>query len=299
MTNDQRASIENGIWLCQTHSRLIDVNPAAYPTALLHQMKAEHEDAIKLEMEKMKSAPQCTDFIAVGPNIVFVGELVAVEENVWTFVLDNFVIGELGQLTRYIDQFGDLDSYDKFVLVNDLGDGRELSSPPAWSKSDRGILIKVGVMRSTPRIDAHRLPMDLALNDEHDLFILNGQLARVRGLDALPQKIKTCLSTIRGEVFYAPTYGTRIREYSTDFLGSPWLPKLIKLETIRMASIPYSDRMSLNPSSTPLKAVRKVISVDQISAEGDDGWFAFRFHLDVEGIGAWVREIKLYISRDI
>lgn len=299
MTNDQRASIENGIWLCQTHSRLIDVNPAAYPTALLHQMKAEHEDAIKLEMEKMKSAPQCTDFIAIGPNIVFVGELVAVEENVWTFVLDNFVIGELGQLIRYIDQFGDLDSYDKFVLVNDLGDGRELSSPPAWSKSDRGILIKVGVMRSTPRIDAHRLPMDLALNDEHDLFILNGQLARVRGVDALPQKIKTCLSTIRGEVFYAPTYGTRIREYSTDFLGSPWLPKLIKLETIRMASIPYADQMGLNASSTPLKAVRKVISVDQISAEGDDGWFAFRFHLDVEGIGAWVREIKLFIPRDI
>lgn len=299
MTQEQRSSIENGIWLCQTHSRLIDVNPAAYPTSILHQMKAEHEHAIKLEMEKMKSAPQCSDFIALGANIVFVGELVAAEENTWSFLLDHFVIGDLWQLVDYIDGFGDLDAYDKFVLVNNLGDGRELSCPPAWSKSEKGTLIKVGVLASFPRIDARRLPMDLALSDDHDLFISNGQLARVSGVDALPQRIKTCLSTIRGEVFYAPTYGTRIREYSTEFLGSPWLPKLIKLETIRMASIPYSEQKGTNASSTPLKAVRRVISVEQISPKGDDGWFAFRFHLDVEGIGSWIKEIKLFISRDL
>lgn len=299
MTQEQRASIENGIWLCQTHSRLIDVNPASYPTSLLHQMKAEHENALKLEMEIMKSAPQRADFIAIGPNIVFIGELVAVEEKTWTFLLDHFVIGDLWQLIEYIDKFCDLDAYDKFVLVNDLGDGRELSCPPAWSKSEKGTLVKVSVMGSFPRIDANRLPMDLALSDEHDLFILNGQLARVSGVDSLPQKIKTCLSTIRGEIFYAPTYGTRIREYSTEFLGSPWLPKLIKLETIRMASIPYSEQLGINAPSTPLKAVRKVISVDQISPEGDDGWFAFRFHLDVEGIGAWFRDIKLFVSRNL
>lgn len=136
MTQKQRASIENGIWLCQTHSRLIDVNPASYPTSLLHQMKTEHDDAIKLEMERMKSAPQRTDSIAIGPSIVFVGELVAVEEKTWTFLLDHFVIGDLWQLIEYIDRFGDLDAYDKFVLVNDLGDGRELSCPPVWSKSE-------------------------------------------------------------------------------------------------------------------------------------------------------------------
>ncbi|WP_201219485.1 hypothetical protein [Pseudomonas sp. S32] len=298
MTQEQRSSIENGIWLCQTHSRLIDVNSTAYPTSLLHKMKAEHEQAIKLEMEEMKSAPQCADFIAIGPDIVFVGELVAVEESTWSFLLDHFVIGELGQLVDYIDGFGGLGACDKFVLVNDLGDGRELSCPPAWSKSEKGTMIKVDVLRSFPRIDAHRLPMDLALSDEHDLFIANGQLARVRGVDSLPQKIKTCLSTVRGEIFYAPTYGTRIREYSTEFFGSPWLPKLIKLETIRMASIPYSEK-GANAPSTPLKAVRKVMSVDQVSPEGDDGWFTFRFYLDVEGIGPWIREIKLFISRDL
>ncbi|MGY2176708.1 hypothetical protein [Pseudomonas azotoformans] len=292
---EDRAAIDNGIWLCQSHSRLIDVNPIAYSVSTLRQMKADHEAAIKAEMESMKSAPRHTDFIALGPNVVFLGELVGVEEDTWSFSVGHFVIGDLSDLISYIDQYAAMDPYDQFVLVNSLGDGRELSRAPAWTKSDNELVIKVGVRVSFPRIDAHRLPMSLALNDEHDLFVTNGQFARVSGLDALPQNIKTCMSTIRGEVFYAPTYGTRMREYSNEFLGSPWLPKLIKLECIRMASIPYVDRSGLSASSTPLKAVRRVLNVDQISTEGDGDWFAFNFHLEVEGIGPWTAEIKLFI----
>lgn len=299
MTTEQRVSINNGIWMCQTHSRLIDVNEAAYPTPLLHAMKTEHEERIKLEMISMRPGSKPCDFIALGPAIVFVGDLVAVEQQAWSFRVEHFVIGDLGELISYIEGFDTIDPYDKFVLVNELGDGRELSIAPSWSKSKSGFVIKMSVMASSPKIDVNRLPMDLALDDNHDLYFVNGQMATVRGLDALPQKIKTCLSTSRGESWFAPSYGTRIREYSTEFFGSPWLPRLVKLEAIRMAAIPYSDSVGVTDPATPLKCVKKVLAVDQIDVKGNDGWYNFRFHLDIQGLGEWTREIPVFISRDL
>jgi len=43
MTNDQRAAISNGIWLCKECARRIDVDEAKYPVALLTKWKALHE----------------------------------------------------------------------------------------------------------------------------------------------------------------------------------------------------------------------------------------------------------------
>lgn len=42
-TPEERRSIENAIWLCQTHSREIDVDPGAYPVEVLHQWRAQRE----------------------------------------------------------------------------------------------------------------------------------------------------------------------------------------------------------------------------------------------------------------
>lgn len=299
MTPAQRMHISNGIWMCKIHARLIDVDASAYPVAKLHAMKVEHEARIKLEMTGLRPGPKVCDFIAIGPSVVFVGELVAIEQKTWSFRVEHFVIGDLTDLITYIEQFDNTDSYDKFVLVNELGDGRELSSAPSWSKSGDNCLISVPITASTPKIDVNRLPMDLALSDDHDLFLMNGEIARVAGLDALPQKIKTCLSMSQGESWFAPTFGTRIREYTIDFFGSPWLPRLIKLEAIRMAAIPYSDNLGINPPVPPLRCVRRVIAIDQIDSRGQDGWFKFRFQLNIEGLGEWVSEIPIFISRDL
>lgn len=166
-------------------------------------------------------------------------------------------------------------------------------------------MVKVGiwinnqthVITSQSRISADRLPADIALNDDHDIFVSNGQLATVKGLEALPQLIKTCLSMIRGESPFWPKYGSRIQEYRAEFFDSPWLPRLIKLETIRMAAIPYSVDIGLSNPITPLKCVRKVLSVDQIDRGDGKGWMKFRFRLDVEGIGEWIQEIPIFVSQ--
>ncbi|WP_177325202.1 hypothetical protein [Pseudomonas umsongensis] len=299
MTPAQRKHISNGIWMCKIHARLVDVDASAYPVTKLHNMKIEHEARIKLEMTGLRPGPKVFDFIAIGPSVVFVGELVAIEQKIWSFRVEHFVIGDLTELITYIEQFDAIDSYDKFVLVNELGDGRELSNAPSWAKSGDNCLISVPITASVPKIDVNRLPMDLALGDDHDLLFVNGGIARVSGLDALPQKIKTCLSMSQGESWFAPSFGTRIREYTVDFFGSPWLPRLIKLEVIRMAAIPYSDSLGISPPVPPLRCVRIVKAIDQIDSKGQDGWFKFRFQLDIEGLGEWTSEIPIFISRDL
>lgn len=298
MTPEQRSSIMNGIWLCQSHSRLIDVNPDAFPVHRLHEIKLAHEAAQVARLAGASDPLHDSDFIALGPDLVFTGELIGIESSIWSFRLDHFVIGELGDLIRFGEDFTNLDPYDRFVLVNALGDGRELASAPRWSKQQQQLSLAVAVIESFPRTDAHNLPMDIAVNDDNDIFIANGDLATVRGLDALPQKIKHCLSTSRGEVFLQPSLGTRIREYSQVFFGSPWLPRLIKLETIRMACIPHVDHAPSKPT-TPLMAVRKVEAVEMLSTHSTDGFFPFRFQMDIQGVGTWSREITIYISRDL
>lgn len=299
MTPEQRSHISNGIWMCKNHARLIDVDASSYTVAALHIMKSEHEARIKLEMTGMSPGPKVFDFIAVGPSVVFVGDLVTIEQKTWSFRVEHFVIGDLSDLINYIEQFDITDPYDRFVLVNELGDGREVSSAPSWSKSGDNCIITVPINTSTPKIDVNRLPMNLALGDDHDLTFVNGGIATVSGLDALPQKIKMCLSMSKGESWFAPNFGTRIREYTIDFFGSAWLPRLIKLEAIRMASIPYKDTLDTSPPAPPLRCVKKIIAVDQIDSKGRDGWFNFRFQLDIEGLGEWVSEIPIFISRDL
>lgn len=45
MTPEERKSIENCIWLCQTHARLIDTDVITYPTEKLRKMKFDAESA--------------------------------------------------------------------------------------------------------------------------------------------------------------------------------------------------------------------------------------------------------------
>lgn len=51
LTNEQRQSIENGIWLCQTHGKLVDNDELRYPVEMLQKWKALSEEAALLAIE--------------------------------------------------------------------------------------------------------------------------------------------------------------------------------------------------------------------------------------------------------
>jgi hypothetical protein len=48
MTPIQRSSIENAIWLCQTHAKLIDDDCVEWTSERLHYIKRDHEQSVRL-----------------------------------------------------------------------------------------------------------------------------------------------------------------------------------------------------------------------------------------------------------
>ncbi|RYE25158.1 MAG: hypothetical protein EOP45_05085 [Sphingobacteriaceae bacterium] len=55
LTTADRMSIENGIWLCNTHGDLIDGDDVTYTTAYLKFLKNNHEENIKLKQSGIKT----------------------------------------------------------------------------------------------------------------------------------------------------------------------------------------------------------------------------------------------------
>ena len=58
MTPEERKSPENGIWLCQSCSKLIDTDTSRYPKELLQSWKQLAEQTAILEVETASPAPQ-------------------------------------------------------------------------------------------------------------------------------------------------------------------------------------------------------------------------------------------------
>lgn len=296
MTPEQRRHIDNGIWLCANHGLEIDRDAVRYTAEVLRQMKADHERQVSAQLSGSSQLKAIGDFLAIGTGIVVSGELVGTDGLRWTLRLDHFLIGDLAKLIEFSEKFEQTHPYDRFVLVNTLGDGRQLAAAPAWRKTNGVYEIICHVQESFPRVSAHKLGMDLALDLNHDLHLDGkGNLAAVSGLDSLPQKLQTCLSTLRGEMFYNPVFGSRLKEYFDDFNGTPWLERLFKLEVIRLACVPYPDSLS-SEQYTPFQSVRRVQSIE-LREQRSGNWLPFRFELDVEGLGLWQTELSIFVPQ--
>ena len=224
MSPKERSHIDNAIWLCANHARLIDRDDVAYAADDLRQMKRAHEAACaeKVRWSEGQSVP-VDDLIALGPGIVAIGEILAFDGSSWDILLRHFVIGDVRTLIGYADGFASARDGDRYVLVNAIGDGRELTAAPAVTRTERGYQVRCSVAPSSPRTAAQQLGSQWAISPKtNDLFVENGQIARVSGLASLPQVVTSCFSMLRGESPFHPDYGTRLAEYYDAFRGSPW-----------------------------------------------------------------------------
>lgn len=297
MSPQERSDISNGIWLCRNHATEIDGDEVFFTAERLRGYKAQHEERITARRRNL-SASLRSDFIALGPDLVLYGEVVGATEDLWTVRIDDFLIGDLARLTRYIDSFGTSDQYDRYVVVNTLGDGRKLSKAPSWTRAAGGFQLSCPILGRFARKRAQDLEREFALNDAHDICASGENWTVVSGLGALAQRIKSTLSLIRGESPMSPTAGTRIVEHFTVFNDSSLLADLVKLETIRAACIPYVDTILHKPPTTLLGCVQSVRSVEQLSSEPVARWLRFRFVLEVEGVdGLWEQDISVLVQR--
>ena len=61
---------------------------------------------------------------------------------------------------------------------------------------------------------------------------------------------------------------------------------------IRQAVIPYANAMT-GRSETPLHSVERVLSVEPLSATGENGRLPVRLAFDVNGVGRWEQELSI------
>jgi hypothetical protein len=292
MTNEERKDIANAIWLCATHADLIDRDDVTYAADALRAMKNEHEENIRvIQRNGILAGVSMPDLIAIGPNIVFTGELLGIDNEEWNFHLHHFVDGDVHNLIEFIERCEKSAAIDRYVLVNILGDGRALKGTPSMTKvKTGGYIVRCPVLPSADRIRAADLPETFALSDDHDLTARNGTIARVSGLEALPQQVKTCLSHQKGENPFHRDFGTRFAEYYRLLSGSPWFGRLLKLEVIRQAAIPYHDTM-MNRQYTPLQCVERVFGIEILANAPTKDWLPIRVDLDVKGVGQWKQDL--------
>jgi phage baseplate assembly protein W len=302
MSQDERSHINNAIWLCVTHARLIDRDAVTFSIERLREIKLNHEAACKAELQRASSGiVKLKDLIAIGPGVVATGEVLEVAATEWTVSIANFVDGDFNALIGFIDRFHDLPEQDRYILVNEVGDGRSLSRPPVASKGETGLVVRCPVAPAAHRIAAQDLGGQMAIHPETEDIYYNkkkGQIARVSGLESLPQNVQQCLSLQRGEWFFSPDYGVRFAEYLQSFMDSPWLGHLLMLDVIRQASIPYHHR-SLNQTRTPLQCIERVVSVEALVDRPVAGRLPIRCVFDVKGVGRWECRVRVYVPKDL
>jgi hypothetical protein len=295
LSPEQRSSIDNGIWCCSTHADLIDRDVLKYTIAGLHRMKAEHEALIDSQVRDRTGAFRVADLVSIGPAIMFYGSLAGISEGEWQFHVDFFVEGDFPGLIRFIDDFANKSAANRYVLVSSIGDGRMLANAPSVTRLPEGYVICCPIESRFPRIRAQDLPSEWAISAEtDDLYVKDRQIARVKGLEALPQRIRSSLSMRQGESPMHPEYGTRLAEYYAAFTGTVWFDHLLKLEVIRQAAIPYTDPHS-GRQYTPLHSVDMVRDVSVLPEPPRGPRLLVQLNLDVHGLGQWKGDLWVHI----
>ncbi|MGF6313380.1 hypothetical protein ABIB82_007535 [Bradyrhizobium sp. i1.8.4] len=125
----------------------------------------------------------------------------------------------------------------------------------------------------------------------------DGGIAEVAGVDALPQTIKRCLSSQRGESPFHQDFGTRFAEYFRLLAGSPWFKQILKLEVIRQAAIPYIDPLD-NPQYAPFMCVERIYGIELLADAASKNWLLIRLDLEVRVLGRWQRELSICVAEE-
>jgi len=296
MTPEERSSIDNAIWLCADHATLIDRDEATFRAEELHAMKREHEAACARAVRTGSSADITTGLLAVGTDVVCTGDLTDIDASSWTLHLRHFLIGDMHRIISLIDGFAGEAPENRYILSNELGDGRVLIAPPRLTKQADGYSLLCSVAQGAQRVDAQKIGSGLAAHPEsEDLYLdKSNSIARVSGVDYLPRRVREVLSMQRGESPFYPTFGMRFFEYFEAYRGSPWLDLLFKLDVVRQASIPFKDELT-GRTHTPLQCVTRVRNVDLLADSPTKNRLPVRVDFDVQGVGPWTRELSIYV----
>lgn len=286
----ERASFDNGIWLCANHAAEVDADDSRFTPDELRRWKRDAEAYADASIGKSLLAAGLAavrGMIAIGPQVLAFGRVLKSGRGLWSVALDEFVLGDVAALRQFADSFAELSAEDCFVCVEADGVGRLLVDAPSIDLT-AGIVLELCIAAPLPidearkKFDANLRGPDLALDLSGDVPDIDPMGREVSGADTIAQTLVVHLSTGKGGHYVGGDAGSRVAEWNAS-LGSRYLASFIVIETIRLATVPHGDDV-VGRAYVPFDFVERVRGVRLLPSTAAD-FLKAAITLDVYGVG--------------
>ncbi|GAA3973862.1 hypothetical protein [Mucilaginibacter dorajii] len=283
MTAEQRKSIENGIWMCKKHARLIDANYGNYSAETLLQWKQSLEIEAYKQLKSVDNIvlSEPTTIVCLNPNLMFEGLWKAANNDSWTFTVKEFIYGDINLLREYGSKINE--PFKKYIIVESQGDGRLINNHFQWEQKANGIEISLQVFPSVIRRDPNNIGSDISTGLDGDIQIEDGDLKIVSGKAFAKQLIERNLSIELGSWLIHPRVGSLFTKYYHKFKSNQsLLNRIVKVEITRLMTIPTGGGVITDqPELNFINRIHEVIVMEAldgivpvfISLEWGDGSF--------------------------
>ncbi len=299
LTPDQRKAIDNGIWMCCDHATLIDKDFTIYSAATLRQWKKIKEEntykLLKNLTNKELSIPNT--LVSIGQSLIFEGVWKSVEQDIWKFEIDSFVIGDSNDLIELSTK--NYDNINDFVIIESQGDGRVLSGKINWEKNYDKYQISLKVSEKSKRINPDSL-CDIGFDPTvREVVIEDGDFKVVKGIECAKQQIAICLSLGIGDLLNVPQVYSYFSEYFWKFQNNQaYLNRLLKLEITRLVSIPIMD-FHTKEALPPLNFINRIIDAQILDMKMDNQLIPIRLKLEWGNGKIWEDDLKILIRPEM
>lgn len=284
MTSSERSYITNGIWLCGSCATLIDRDEIRFTVESLHLLRLDHEENQKVGEI---SDGVGNELVSVGRSIVATGYLIVTASDFVTVRLSHFVEGRAQDLFTFANDYDQIAQEDRFLLLSELGYGRELNGPPRVERKGQEFEVLLPV-KSRAKAFANALDVKTMCRDTLEI---------ISGMDALIQTIEDNISMAYGTWFANIKSGSYVSDIYWARRNDPWFLALIKSEIIRLASIPSVPGVlkSHQPNVPPLICTTRVNDIEISSTDLDNHRLRLTLDLDLEGVGNWRGELWAFV----
>ncbi len=300
LSPEQRSSVDNGIWMCKSHSRLIDVDETNYSAETLIKWKTDAENFVRERLEALKREefPAPVTLVMLNIRLIFQGRWICVKEETWKFQIYNFIEGDMNQLKEYISSFSGNSDQNKYVVVESQGDGR-LMSAIALDVDVDAFVLTCELMPKLPRTNPHDVGGDLAMGDDGDLVIADNDMGMVFGIDCALQTIRVNLSSEFG--WWAnPSLGSNFNAiYKKYGQNESLLNSITKLEIVRMLTVPPSKGIFDNyPTKPEFNFINRINWVIVPRYDPSKPYLPVTMSLEWGNYESWKGEVKIPFGLD-
>ena len=206
------------------------------------------------------------------------------------------MLGDLAALARFGDDFASLPRHERYVAIESQGEGRMLAKPVHWSREGAEVLIELSVEPLAPRTDAARLSRDRALTMDKVPMDFDMRLEHVSGVESVAQRISTVLSICKDGWGAGAEIGSRVPEFHAQY-GRKGIESFIKLELIRLATVPFWDSLD-KKEHVVFGFIDRVLDVELLADPAPD-WIRPRLRLRLNGVREpWEGYVNVCLSTE-